>query len=73
MISNLLKEVYEKGKVRKMATDGQVDTNAGDNFRNGKKPPPFAKKTSANDAMAKAKQNAVQSRLAKMKANSKGK
>lgn len=65
MISNLVKEVYEKGKVKSMLPDN-------------KKAPPFVKKGAGNkpqdDAMAKAKQNAVQSRLAKMKAaNSKGK
>lgn len=51
-----------------MATDGQVDTNEGDSFRN--KMPPFAKnrmmKKKPSDQKASARKNAIQERLAKM-------
>lgn len=52
-----------------MATDGQVDTNAGDAFQNGgKKPPPWlnkAKQTTPDDKK-NARANVIQKRLAQM-------
>lgn len=68
--SSILKEVYEKRK-RKMATDGQVDTN--DNNR----VPPFLKgRRSPNGGKAKeqerqAMSDAASRRLAKMRGGKK--
>lgn len=77
MDQNLLKEVYEKSK-KKMATDGQVDTNEGDNFRKGKmatipqkKPMPFqlqgGKGGPQQDKAREASTDAARRRLTAMK------
>lgn len=63
MNSNLLKEVYEKRGKKKMATDGQVDTNDNDPG----KVPPFMKGRNKPDVRADAKKDAAKRRLATMR------
>ena len=76
--SNILKEVYKKGRVKKLATDGQNDFNGpGDGVHTRKtgNVPPFMKNrkvANAEDAK-KAKGDAARRRLAMMRKNSGGK
>ena len=61
---NLKKEIYEERR-KKMATDGQVDTN--DNVPKGKRLPPFMKPNNDKvDPRKNARKTAIQARLASM-------